>query len=177
MSTKPPEPDKTDTIETRRENGHSLLTVRAGGNISSRRAEQAALRDFKESGVSEQPATAPTLQVLLDYCAENRKSFTLHWDGATGTWGLYGERRKRKRRVLWKQEPGATVHDPVLLIAEIGYFRALLSRNQEGWRLQITGSSQSWPLGPVDLIEAQSKAARILRETFTRALDTTTQEA
>lgn len=148
-----------------------LLQINSSTRYAGRRDELAAIRQFRETGASVQTEHAPTLQAIMNHCFDGKHDFTLHWTAATGQWGIYGERRKTKERVLWTQEgPSASNGEPTLLVARIGVFRAILSRSAEGWRLQIGGSGESWELGNGGAETALAKAARILRKQFGQAL-------
>lgn len=131
----------------------------------------AAIREFLSSGVNHQSFLAPTLQHLLDHCFDRKIDFTLHWSAADGGWSLFHERRKSSARLDWKEQSSAGVGESLTMVAQVGPFRATLERTSPGnWRLHVSGCVQPWKIKAVSAETARMKAAWIIREQLSAAI-------
>lgn len=141
------------------------------GNFSSYRTQVAAVAQFRETGICEQSSAAPTLQAILDHCFARGRDFVIEWKGRTGSWVVRQQRGHPVETPIW--EPEGTVSsgaEPKLYTAQFGSFRAYLSHNIEGWRMNVSGISQIFDLGNEGVEAAKAQSLIVLREVFGQSL-------
>lgn len=150
----------------------SPLQVNTSPTFSGRRSQRAAVQQFRETGIAVEPPSAANLQAILDYCFKGCRDFTLNWTAKNGSWTVFHETRFVKHSLKWRTEDTDPRNEPTLLTTEIGIFRATLAKGQEGWRLQLLGTGETWELRSMDMRNAQAEAAWIIRMQMKQVLDT-----